>query len=118
MSPEGAIVLHSNTSEVLTDQVSASLHSIGVASMELFPMATLLALPIWIRVRKYKGHKKPQVLKVHHLGIMRVVQHIDLHLSYTDKCIIDANCCDSLVFGFSPQGGSCTQGVHQALCWS
>lgn len=39
-------------SEVLTDQVSASLHSAGVASMEVFPMATLLALPIWMRVRK------------------------------------------------------------------
>lgn len=58
MSPEGAITLHSNTfdSEVLTGQVSASLHSLGVASTEVFPMATLLALPIWIRIRRYKGH--------------------------------------------------------------
>lgn len=101
MSPEGAIALHSNTfdSEVLTDQVSASLHSAGVASMELFPMATLLALPIWIRVRRYRGHKNPQVLQIHHLGIMRAVQHTDLYLSSTDKCIIDANCWDSLLFG-------------------
>lgn len=81
MSPEGAITLHSNTfdSEVLTGQVSASLHSAGVASMEVFSMATLLALPTWIRVRMYKGHRNPQVLLIHHLGIMRAVKHIDLH---------------------------------------
>lgn len=101
MSPEGEITFHSNTfdSEVLTDQVSALLHSAGVASMEVFPMATLLALPVWMRVRKDKGHKKPQALQIHHLGIMKAVKHIDLYLSYTDKCIIDANCCDSPVFG-------------------
>lgn len=53
--------MHSNTfdSEVLTGQVSASLHSAGVASMEVFSMATLLALPTWIRVRMYKGHRNP-----------------------------------------------------------
>lgn len=66
MSPEGAITLHNTTldsegsykQQVLTDQVSASLHSAGDASMEFFPMATLLALPIWMRIRRYKGHKK------------------------------------------------------------
>lgn len=30
---------------------------------------------------------------------MRAVKHTDLYLSYTDKCMIDANCCDSTVFG-------------------
>lgn len=72
-------------------------HSAGVASMEVFAMATLLALPIWIRVRRYKGHKNPP--SPTNLGILRAVKHTDLYSSYTDKCIIDANCCDSLVFG-------------------
>lgn len=106
MSPEGAITLHSGPldsegsykQQVLTDQVSASLHSAGDASMEVFPMATLLALPRWMRVR-YKGHKKPQVLQIQHLGITKAVKHIDLYLSYPDKCIIDSNCCESLLLG-------------------
>lgn len=53
-------------------------------------MTNLLVLFIWMRVRGYKGHKKTPY-KFQHLGIMKVVKHIDLYLSYTGKCIIDLN---------------------------
>lgn len=63
--------LHRNTldsessykQKVLTDQVSASLHSAGVPSMKVFPVATIPAPPIRMGVRKYKGHKTPKSYK-------------------------------------------------------
>lgn len=48
---------------------------------------------------------------------MRAVQHIDLYLSSTDKCIIDANCWDSILFG-SPFIFPTRYLVHQVLSWS